>query len=108
MTDKKDLPKPMTRTQLRAALAVKTGLTGNQCGEVLEALAEIAVTELHKPDIGQFTVPDLVTINLKQKPATPERPGVNPFTKEAITIKAKPAKNVVKFKPVKALKDKVS
>ena len=35
----------------------------------------------------------------------PERDGINPFTKEKIVI---PAKNAVKFKPSKALKDSVN
>jgi hypothetical protein len=42
-----------------------------------------------------------------RKPATKAKPGINPFTKEAITIKAKPARNVVKAIPMKALKELV-
>ena len=47
----------------------------------------------------------LVKVTLTRKAATPARPGKNPFTGEAITIKAKPARNVVKVRALKALKD---
>ncbi|MBI5714360.1 MAG: HU family DNA-binding protein [Chloroflexi bacterium] len=41
------------------------------------------------------------------KPATPEKPGINPFTKQPITVKAKPASTAVRANPVKALKDAI-
>jgi nucleoid DNA-binding protein len=43
-------------------------------------------------------------VTVVRKPATKERPGKNPFTGEMITIKAKPARNVVKVRPLKTLK----
>jgi nucleoid DNA-binding protein len=42
-----------------------------------------------------------------RKPATAARKGINPFTKEEVMFKAKPARNVVKVLPLKALKDMV-
>jgi nucleoid DNA-binding protein len=42
-----------------------------------------------------------------QKPAVPERTGINPFTKMEQTFKAKPARKVVKVRPLKALKEMV-
>ena len=44
-------------------------------------------------------------INVIHKPATKARKGINPFTKEEIMFKAKPARKVVKVRPLKALKD---
>jgi hypothetical protein len=41
------------------------------------------------------------------KPATPERKGINPFTKEPTVFKAKPARKTLKARPVKAAKDAV-
>jgi nucleoid DNA-binding protein len=38
------------------------------------------------------------------KPATKAREGVNPFTGEKMMFKAKPARNVVKVRPLKNLK----
>jgi DNA-binding protein HU-beta len=37
-----------------------------------------------------------------------QRPGINPFTKEPITIAAKPASKKVRARPVKAIKDVVA
>ena len=45
---------------------------------------------------GELTLPGLVKLTAVHKPATPEREGVNPFTKQPITIKAKPASTTVK------------
>ena len=42
-----------------------------------------------------------------KKPATKERSGINPFTKESTIFKAKPARKIVKARPVKAAKDAV-
>jgi len=44
-------------------------------------------------------------MNTVRKPATKARKGVNPFTKEEVTFKAKPASTVVKLRPLKGLKD---
>ena len=46
-------------------------------------------------------------ITVKRKPATKARMGINPFTKEEVMFKAKPARNVVKVRPLRALKDMV-
>jgi nucleoid DNA-binding protein len=46
-------------------------------------------------------------IKVVKKPATPARKGINPFTKEEVMFKAKPARNVVKVQPLKTLKDMV-
>jgi len=46
-------------------------------------------------------------IKAVKKPAVPARKGVNPFTGEEMMFKAKPARNVVKVTPLKALKDMV-
>jgi nucleoid DNA-binding protein len=46
-------------------------------------------------------------VKVVRKPAVPARKGINPFTKEEQMFKAKPARNVVKITPLKALKDAV-
>jgi hypothetical protein len=43
-----------------------------------------------------------------KKPATNERKGINPFTKDPTVFKAKPARKVVKARPVKAVKDAIA
>jgi nucleoid DNA-binding protein len=47
-------------------------------------------------------------IEVKRKPKTKARKGINPFTGEPMTIKAKPARNVVKVRPLKKLKDMIA
>ena len=79
------------------------GLSKKNVREILEGLADIAYKELKKS--GAFLVPGLAKFVVIKKPATKERQGINPFTKEPITIKAKPARKVIKARPVKAAKD---
>ena len=43
-------------------------------------------------------------IKVVRKPATRARKGINPFTKEEMVFKAKPARNVIKIQPLKTLK----
>ena len=64
------------------------------------------IKELGKRGSGQFILPGLLRMRVVRKPATKARPGRNPFTGEAMTIKAKPARNVVRATPSKALKDR--
>ena len=54
---------------------------------------------------GQFTLPGLAKVTTKHKKATKARKGINPFTGEETTFKAKPACNVVKVRPLKKLKE---
>jgi hypothetical protein len=56
---------------------------------------------------GVFPIPGLLQIKVVRKPATAERKGINPFTKQEMIIKAKPATNVVKLVPLKGLKSMV-
>jgi hypothetical protein len=52
-------------------------------------------------------VPGLMKVLVKRLPATKARKGINPFTKEETTFKAKPARNVVKVRPMTGLKKMV-
>ena len=46
-------------------------------------------------------------ITVVRKPATKARMGINPFTKEEVMFKAKPARNVVRVRPLRGLKEMV-
>ena len=74
---------------------------------VFAALGELIGKELGKKGPGQFVVPGLLKLKVVRKPATKAKPGRNPFTGEPMTIKAKPARNVVRAIPMKALKEMV-
>ena len=60
-----------------------------------------------KPGPGEVLIPGLLKLNIVDKPATPKHEGVNPFTKEPMTYKAKPARKVIKVRTLKALKDAI-
>jgi nucleoid DNA-binding protein len=100
-------PKPATKNEVYAALAEKAGVEKKQIASVFAALGELIGKELGKKGPGQFVIPGLLKLKVVRKPATKAKPGRNPFTGEAMTIKAKPARNVVRAIPMKALKEMV-
>ena len=105
---KKAASKPMSKTQLMSSIADSTGLNKKQVASVFDSLSELIKQELNKgrkTDDKQFTIPGLCKIVTLYKKAQPERKGINPFTGEETMFKPKPARNVVKVRPLKALKD---
>jgi nucleoid DNA-binding protein len=99
--------KKLTKSQFVAAVAQKAGLEKKQAGAALEALNAVVLHELGKKGPGEVVIPGLIKLNVTIKPAVPAREGINPFTKEPMMFKAKPARKAVKARPVKALKDGV-
>lgn len=99
-------PKPMNKTQLKQMIAESAGITSKQADAVLDAFIATAIDQTNT--VGSFAIPGLLKIVKVVKPATPEKEMMSPFTKEMITVKAKPARNVVKIRPLKSLKDSVS
>jgi len=100
--------KPPTKTEIINNIAEATDLSKKQVTAVFEALGdEIQKTIGKRNGPGQFTVPGLCKITVQRKPATKERKGKNPFTGEDTIFKAKPARNVIKIRPLKGLKDMV-
>jgi len=81
------------------------GLSKKQVKGVIEALATVGYKELKKT--GSFLLPGFAKFVVIKKPATKERQGINPFTKEPTTFKARPARKIVRARPVKAAKDAV-
>lgn len=95
----------MTKSQLIEQIATKTSLAKRDVKGVLEQLAEVGYKELKKNSI--FLVPGLAKFVVIKKPATKAREGINPFNGEPMTFKAKPARKIVRARPVKAAKDAV-
>lgn len=89
----------MTKSQMVAALADKTGLSKKDVGGFLEQLMEMAYAQVKQN--GEFTVPGIGKLVKVQRKA---RMGRNPATGESIKI---PAKTVVKFRVAKAAKEAV-
>ena len=98
--------KARTKSQILTAISDKTGLSKKEVGGVFETLSDLIGFDLNKGP-GSFTVPGLMKVVVVRKPATKARKGINPFTGEEMMFKAKPARNVVKVRPLKGLKEKV-
>ena len=95
----------MSKTELIEAIASQSGLEKKQVNAVLDALNDIVYKELKAEH--EVMIPGLLKLTAVTKPAVPEREGINPFTKEKTIFKAKPARKVIKPRPLKALKDAV-
>jgi len=100
-------PRAATKGEIFGNIAEKTGLGKKEVSKVFDALSELISKELGKKGPGQFVVPGLLKLKVVRKEATKAKQSINPFTKEPMMIKAKPARNVVKAVPMKALKELV-
>src|SRR5438067_13632954 len=78
------------------------GLSRKQVKGLIESLESIGHKQLKKA--GVFVVPGFAKFVVVNKKATPARIGRNPATGEEIQIKAKPARKIVRARPVKAIK----
>ena len=99
---------PMTKSAILDEIASKADLTKKQVSTVIDELGILIERHVKKGSTGNFTLPGLLKVEVKKKPATKARKGRNPFTGEEMMLKAKPARKVVKVKPLKKLKDMVS
>ena len=97
----------MTKSEIVSGIADATGLTKKQVSSALEAMAAQIKKSLGSRGPGAYTVPGLMKLVVVRKPATAARKGINPFTGQETMFKAKPARNVVKIRPLKNLKDMV-
>ncbi len=100
--------KVRTKGDVFTNLADNTGLTRKQVSTVFDALSAMIGNDLNKSGPQIFTLPGLAKITVVHKPATKARKGINPFTGQETMFKAKPARNVVKVRPLKGLKDMVA
>ena len=90
-------------------VAVAMTMVGKGGGNFYVVILAMAGIPMHEAAAtGQFILPGLMKIEVKRKPATKARKGINPFTGEETMFKAKPARNVVKVRPLKKLKDMVA
>ncbi len=94
------MSKPITKTQLLAAMADTMGADKKTAASALDALAEIVAREVAAG--GAVTLPGLGKMVCRERP---ERQVRNPATGETVT---KAADKQVKFAIAKALKDSVN
>ncbi len=96
------------KSQIMTHIAEETELSKKEVVAVFDSLSNLIHRHVKKGGAGEFGVPGLAKIRIVRKPATKARKGINPFTGEPTVFKAKPARNVVKVRPLKGLKDMVS
>jgi len=99
--------KPRSKSEVFGLLADHAGISKREVAAVFDAMTDIMKADLSKRGPQAFNVPGLMKVVVQRKPATKARKGINPFTKEETIFKAKPARNVVKVRPLKGLKDLV-
>jgi len=97
--------KTRTKSQILAALSDNTGLSKKEIGVFFDSLTALIGHDLAKGP-GVFALPGLVKMKVVKKPAVPARKGVNPFTGKEQMFAARPAKKVVRIRPLKSLKEK--
>ena len=98
-------PKALTKTQIIANISDGTQLSKKDVAAVFDALFGEIQTQLKKGGAGQFTIPGLCKISLKDVPAKPKRKGRNPADGSEIWLNPKPASKKLSIRPLKALKE---
>lgn len=98
-------PKALTKTQIIANIAERTELTKKDVAAVFDGLFAEIEGQLSKGGSGQFTIPSLCKISLRDVPAKPKRKGRNPADGSEIWLAPKPASKKLVIRPLKALKD---
>ncbi len=101
--------KPPTKTEILTNIAAATDLSKKEVAAVFDALAAEIKKNIGPRGAGSFSIPGLLKIEKKKIPARPAKKGVpNPFKPgELMDVKARPASNKVKVRPLKSLKDMV-
>jgi DNA-binding protein HU-beta len=91
-----------TKSEIVAQICKDAELSRKQVAAVFESLNSQIKKSLRSG--GLFTLPGLLKMKVVKKPATKAREGINPFTKEKMIFKAKPASKKVRVLPLKSLK----
>ena len=97
---------PPTKSEILNQIAKETELSRKQVSAVLDSQNALIKKSLRAH--GLFTLPGLLKLKVVKKPASKAREGVNPFTGEKMTFKAKPASKKVRAMPLKNLKNMVN
>lgn len=95
----------LTKQKLLSSLVKKTGLSKKSIGLVFLKLVETIHEQMKISGPEKFVLPGIFKLTTKHIPPKAEREGINPFTKEKMIFKAKPATRKLKIKILKNLKD---
>lgn len=96
--------KPRTKGGLYSAIADATMLSRKQVAGVFDALGSVLAADLTK-GAGVVNLAGLMKVTVIHKPATKGGTRPNPFKPgEMMEVKPKPARKVIKVRPLRALK----
>lgn len=99
--------KARTKGEIYRTLAEQSGMKRGDVVRMFEVMSAMMEKDLNSK-VGTFNVPGLMRVKVVKKPATKKRMGKNPFTGEMQEFAAKPARKVVRIRPLKGLKDLVA
>jgi DNA-binding protein HU-beta len=97
--------KRLTKAQVISELSEMTELDKKSVARVFDKLQELIKKQLSARGPGEFVIPGLLKLKAVKKPATKDREGINPFTKEKTIFKGKPASKKIRATALKSLKD---
>ncbi|NUZ08271.1 HU family DNA-binding protein [Schlegelella sp. ID0723] len=101
----KPIKAAFNKTGLTNHLAETTGVEPRAVKAVMAALENAMIASIGKKGARSFVLPGLLKVTAVATPAQKARRGINPFTKEETTFKAKPASVKLKVRAMKKLKD---
>lgn len=99
---------PLSKSAIIKTITDVTCIGRKDVVNVLDTLNQVIEKHVKSGGPGTFVMPGLLKIKVVKKPARASRKGINPFTGEEITIKARPAYKAVKIKALKKLKEMVT
>ena len=99
--------KPRTKSEIFGTIADQVGISKKEVSAVFDTMSEMIAADL-KRGSGAFNIPGMMKVSVRRKPAVKAHTRPDPFNPgQMMQVKAKPARNVVKIRPLKALKDMV-
>lgn len=101
------ISKQYNKSEIYNEICDALGVSRKHVAGVFDHLTLIMERHLKKGGCGVFVMPGLLKCQVIHKPATKARKGVNPFTGEEMMFKAKPARNIVKVRALKKMKEMV-
>jgi len=102
------IKKPFTKSQTVEYIATEINATKKEVSNMLEVLVGLMEAHLNKKGPGEMNFAGILKFKVAHKPATKSRQGTNPFTGQPMTFSAKPARNVIKIRALKKLKEVVN
>lgn len=99
--------KRMTKAAIVGELAEKTGVAKKDVAGVFAGLVDIVKRELGKRGPGEFVIPDVVKLRVRETKAQKGKKFRNPATGEVV-VRDVPASRKLRASPLKKLKDAVA